>query len=248
MLVSGLARSEPRDRNDEAALGARIAELEALLTERVAQLARARKELSAFSIDYRQRVGRLHEELDELEAAIAAAELGQIAKRMAGETAAPNAPPAAESSEALPRFTSDAVRRLFRDVAKAIHPDLAENEAARDRRHALMIEANRAYALGDEERLRWILQAWEKRPEAVPGSDSEADRARLERRIAQLEEQLALVTGELDAVQESPMWKLKAMVDDAAANGKDLVRDMVARLKADIMIARNRLHAIEWTP
>jgi len=37
------------------------------------------------------------------------------------------------------------------------------------------------------------------------------------------------------------------MVDEATAQGKDLVRDMVARLKVDIMVARNRLHAIEWT-
>jgi len=146
----------------------------------------------------------------------------------------------------MPRYTSDAVRKLFRDVAKAIHPDLADDDDTRRRRHALMIEANRAYALGDEERLRWILESWERRPEAIEGSDPDATRSRLVRRIDQLQEQLALFTRELDALTDSPMWKLKVMVDAAAASGKDLVRDMVARLKADIMIARNRLHAIEF--
>ena len=73
--------------------------------------------------------------------------------------AASQAPAPADTA---PRLTTDAVRRLFRDVAKVIHPDLAHDPEARDRRHALMIEANRAYALGDEERLRWILQAWEQ--------------------------------------------------------------------------------------
>ena len=34
------------------------------------------------------------------------------------------------------------------------------------------------------------------------------------------------------------------MVDEAAARGKDLVRDMVGRLKRDIMVAQNRLDAI----
>ena len=34
------------------------------------------------------------------------------------------------------------------------------------------------------------------------------------------------------------------MVDEAAATGKDLVRDMVARLKRDIMVATNRLDAM----
>jgi hypothetical protein len=40
------------------------------------------------------------------------------------------------------------------------------------------------------------------------------------------------------------LGQLKAMVDDAAAAGKDLVRDMVGRLKRDILIATNRLDAI----
>ena len=34
------------------------------------------------------------------------------------------------------------------------------------------------------------------------------------------------------------------MVDQAAAGGKDLVRDMISRLKRDILVATNRLDAI----
>jgi hypothetical protein len=92
-------------------------------------------------------------------------------------------------------------------VAKAIHPDLARHEDTRDRRHALMIEANRAYAMGDEERLRLILQAWERSPEAVQGNDPEAMRLRLVRRIAQIEEQLIVLAAELNALQQSSLWK-----------------------------------------
>jgi hypothetical protein len=246
--VSGFARSEQRDRNDEAVLCARIGELEAMLTERIAQLARMKNELAAFSVDYRQRVGRLHEELDELEAAIAEAELGHISKRLAGESVRPDPSTSRAPSEPLPRHTSDVVRKLFRDVAKAIHPDLADDEAARDRRHAMMIEANRAYALGDEGRLRWILQSCSARPDAADGSNPEATRLRLQRRVALLDEQLAFAGAEVDAMKEKPMWQLKAMVEEAAVAGKGLVRDMVARLKVDIMVARNRLHATEWTP
>src|SRR5690606_23683342 len=138
----------------------------------------------------------------------------------------------------------DAVRTLFRDVAKTIHPDLARDEQARDRRHALMVEANRAYMLGDEAHLRWILAAWDRSPEAVRGSDAEAMRLRLVRRIASLEEQLDLTAGDVAAMQDSPLWKLKAMVDEAAAKGKDIVADMVARLKRDIMVATSRLDAM----
>jgi hypothetical protein len=133
---------------------------------------------------------------------------------------------------------------LFRDVAKAIHPDLASDEATRDRRHALMVEANRAYAMGDEEQLRVILEAWERSPEAVLGSDPEAMRLRVVRRIAQIEGQLETIADDLAALRESPLGKLKAMVDEAAAAGRDLMRDMIARLKRDIMVATNRLDAM----
>ena len=245
--MPSLVRSGQPDHQDLEDLRAQAAELEAMIATRATEVARMTRELATFKIEYRQRVGRLHEELDELEAAIAEAELGHIARRLAGsDGAARTDAPHDPQSELTPRYTSDAVRKLFRDVAKAIHPDLAGDESTRNHRHALMIEANRAYALGDEERLRWILQSWEQRPETIEGSGDDATRARLVRRLAQLEEQLVLFNGDLDALKDSPMWKLKVMVEEAAATGRDLVRDMVARLKTDIMIARNRLHAIEF--
>lgn len=64
---------------------------------------------------------------------------------------------------------------------------------------------------------------------------------RLVRRIAQIEEQLELVANAHAMLQESPMWQLKKMVDEEAAKGKDLVKDMVRRLKRDILVATNRL-------
>jgi hypothetical protein len=111
-----------------------------------------------------------------------------------------------------------------------------------------MVEANRAYALGDEERLRRILHAWENSPEAVQDSDPDATRLRLARRIAQLEDELHVCASDLADLKDSPLWKLKTMVDEAAARGKDLVADMVRRLKRDIMAARNRLDAMQWNP
>jgi hypothetical protein len=223
-------------------------DLELALDERAAEIARTKSDLEAFRIRYRQEVGLLHEELDEIECAIAELELGEIARRLEDGTGDRAAAPADPPVEPAARFTSDGVRRLFRDVAKIIHPDLARDEHTRDRRHTLMVEANRAYALGDEDRLRSILEAWERSPEAVHGTDPEAARLRLVRRIAQLEEQLSACAGDLSTLQDSPLWKLKAMVDEAAARGRDLVSDTVRRLKRDILAARNRLDAMRWNP
>lgn len=239
-----LVRSHQRNDDDPDELRARVVELEAVLGERITEAARVKSDLDAFEIDYRRRVGILHEKLDQLELEIAEAELGELSKRLASDSLSPGYAPAADRPAPPPHYTSDAARKLFRDVAKAIHPDLARDESTRDRRHALMIEANRAYELGDEEQLRIILQAWENSPEAVTGSDPDAMRLRLVRRIAQIEEQLATLADDLAALKDSPLGKLKAMVDEAAAQRKDLVRDMVGRLKRDIMVATNRLDAI----
>jgi hypothetical protein len=249
--MSTLVRpDQPTDDLDE--LRARVAELQTVLDQRAADADRMNREIDTFAARYRQQVGTLHEQLDELELGIAEAELGELSKNIA-EDGAPERgarkDAAAESKRGpLPRFTSDAVRKLFRDVAKTIHPDLAHDEHARDRRHALMIEANRAYALRDEEQLRKILEAWERSPEAVKGSDPAATRLRLERRLAQIEDQLEIYARDLAELQSSPLYELKTMVDKAADRGKDLVADMVTRLKRDIMAATNRLDAMRSTP
>ena len=239
-----LVRSHQRNDDDPDGLRSRVAELEAMLVERRVEVASVQSDLDVFEINYRQRVGILHERLDQLELEIAEAELGELSKRLESGSGGPRQSPSADRPAPPPRYTSDAARKLFRDVAKAIHPDLARDEATRDRRHTLMVEANRAYALGDEDQLRLILEAWERSPEAVQGSDPEAMRLRLVRRVAQIEEQLEILVQDLTALKESPLGKLKAMVDEAAATGKDLVRDMVGRLKRDILVATNRLDAM----
>ena len=242
--MTTLVPSGPHPDNDLENLRARVAECEGLLGERRDELTRTKGEFDAFRIRYRQEVGLLHEELDRLDLALAEAELGILNERLGQNTEPDPAAMAAERIDALPRFTSDAIRKLFRDVAKAIHPDLAQDELARNQRHTLMIEANRAYAVGDEEQLRAILEAWERSPEAVTGTDREAVRLRLVRRIAQIEEQLDLMAGDLAALKETALWKLKSMVDEESAKGKDLIQDMVRRLKRDILVATNRLDAL----
>jgi hypothetical protein len=241
---------QPED--DLEQLRARVAEFETVLEARAADADRLTRELDIFAALYRQKVGTLHEQLDRLELDIAEAELGELSKRVAEGGASPSAAPSpsfpSSSAEAGPRFTSDAVRKLFREVAKAIHPDLAHDEHTRDRRHALMIAANQAYALRDAEELDRILKAWSRSPEAVQGSDPAAIRLRLERRLTQITEQMETHTRDLDALRGSPLYELKTMADDAALRGRDLVGEMVTRLKRDIMAATNRLDAMRSAP
>ena len=239
-----------RPEDDLDRLRARIAEREAVLDARAEDADRIERELDMFAARYQKQVGTLHEQLDQLELDIAEAELGELSKQVADGRREPTfaPPPSMADPQPAPRFTSDAVRKLFRDVARTIHPDLAHDEHGRSRRHALMIQANRAYAMRDEEQLRKILESWERSPEAVQGSDPEATRLRLERRLAQIEEHLDACARDLSALQASRLYELKAMVDDAAARGSDLIADTVRRLKRDIMAATNRLDAMRSSP
>ena len=240
-----LVRQERPDEQDLNSLRDGIKGLEAQVTGKKAEIARTRTELDAFRVRYHQAVGMLHEELEALEQAITDIEVAELKRQGLLRDTDPEAEGTERRNETTARYTSDSVRKLFRDVAKAIHPDLAQDDHTRDRRHALMIEANRAYALGDEEQLRLILEAWERSPEAVPGNDPDAMRQRLIRRIDQLEDELAMLSGDLAELEASPLARLKTMVHDATARGRDLIRDTVTRLKRDIMIARNRLDAMQ---
>jgi hypothetical protein len=217
--------------------------LAAHLEDREDRLRQLSADLHVFKVTYHRRVGVLHEQLDELAAAIAEAEIGELSK-LIDEAGSPRPASPSDGPSAPPRLTSDAIRKLFRDVAKIIHPDLARDADALGRRHALMAEANRAYADGDEAQLRLILESWERSPEAVQGHDPTAQRLRLTLRIEQLEARLAGVERELDEIEASPVSALKAKVDEAAVNGRDLIAEMVKRLERDVLAATNRLAAM----
>ena len=70
-------------------------------------------------------------------------------------------------------FDSDSTQRrialkgLYREVAKRVHPDLTSDHADRRRRQILMAEANRAFAQGDVSRLASILEESDVKPEPV---------------------------------------------------------------------------------
>jgi hypothetical protein len=242
--VFSLVRSRPPDDRDLRDLRARVSERGAHLDARVARLTQCESELDAFKIRYRHEVGRRHEELDELDLEIAELELAELTRQLGTERTDRPSPPAETRSEPAPRFTTDAVRKLFRDVAKAVHPDLAESEHARQRRHALMIEANRAYALGDERGLRAILHAWESSAATLPASDADAVRLQLLRQLARIEDQLEACDSDLAELESSALWKVKLMSDEAAARGRDFIGEMVRALTRDIMVARNRRDAM----
>ena len=60
---------------------------------------------------------------------------------------------------------SEALKKLYRDLAKLVHTGKFLDEAEKARHDILMARVSKAYEEGDEEALREILNQWESSPE-----------------------------------------------------------------------------------
>jgi hypothetical protein len=222
---------------------ARAGALEAEVCRREIDVRALKLELQHLQRDYLGRLGGLYAELSDLEAAVAEAEVRAGLRPAAADEENEDAtgsevPPSSQRRHAQP---SDELKKMFRDVAKSIHPDLALDEPARCRRHSLMAEANRAYADRDADRLRLILQTWERSPEAIEDDEPDAVRRRAVRRVAELEDRLAALNAEWAELRRSAIYQLKSKIERTRAEGWDLFAEMVLQVRSDITRARARL-------
>lgn len=199
--------------------------LETELAQRELELTTLHAELNAFERKYQQIVGIRFAELDRIEA--------QILEYMAYLETSRDFNP------------SDSLKKLYREVAKQIHPDLATNEIERLRRQELMIEANQAYEEGDEEKLRNILYKWDSSPESVKGEGIAVELIRVLRQISQSRERLQAIEDELNAVQQTELCQLRNQVKSLEELGQDLLEEMAIELDEQIAVAQDRLKEIK---
>ncbi|MFD8146921.1 J domain-containing protein [Streptomyces sp. NPDC059708] len=94
---------------------------------------------------------------------------------------------------------TEEVRRLYRELVRRAHPDLAQDDAERERRDAFIARVNAAYGRGEERLLRELAEEWDAGPvqEAPAPSESEELYARLEW-LSQRKELLSMVAKELE--------------------------------------------------
>ncbi|RSS96801.1 hypothetical protein EF903_02420 [Streptomyces sp. WAC05292] len=188
-----------------------------------------RVEVENFSRLHHQKLGPMYTRLDELDALIAEARAARTGDeedlRLAREARSLVMPmPGVEelfhdwmdsdgiSDDAAAMLTdrpvrppqrvrpTEEVRRLYRDLVRRAHPDLAQDDAERERRDAFIARVNAAYGRGEEQQLRELAAEWEAGPAAARTQgygESEELYARLEW-LAQRKELLSVVARELE--------------------------------------------------
>jgi hypothetical protein len=230
---------------------AQLQVLSAQLLERERGLATFRSELHAFETTYRKALGSRYARLDELaelldetaEPVVDDAEPGPEEDGPAGRYPGQGLPGGQNwawgerepDKEPERRAVVDEdARRLFRQLARLIHPDLAGDPQERERRTNLMVAANDAYEQGDVAALERLLEDWHASPEAVTGSGAVAELERTLRRIAQVEAGMRGIDEELSELEASAMGWLRRRVEKAAREGWDLLAHMVRELDRQI--------------
>jgi hypothetical protein len=227
------------------------AALEAELADRELRVANLRAELAAFERQYLYFVGLRYAELDEWRARLTERlaveqpgnERVQRAAREARARARETKSAAGEPSGHAPRAfaATPEMKRLFRDVAKRIHPDLTSDRNDRARRQNLMAEANRAYERGDHEQLLKILTEYEHSPEAVAGDGPGAELIRVIRRVSQARSRLAEIEAEMQGLLRSDLHQLKLRVEEAEKSGQDILKQMMTKVDEQIAAAKRGL-------
>ena len=225
IMENGITRQLTPEQEELERKKSELAILETELVEKELDLATFQAELNVFEKEYMRIIGVRYTELDRIEA--------QINEYIELLEANQNFKPSSE------------LKKLYREVAKKIHPDLATEDDERQRRQQLMAEANQAYEDGNLERLQAILHDWQSSPESVKGKGISFELIRIIRQIAQSRKRLKTIQAEIRALEKTELFQLKTKVKEAQETGQDLLIDMSNELDEQISIATQELNKLK---
>ncbi len=225
--------------------------LEAELAQRELELVTFQAELNAFRNRYLQALGKLYAELDAILADLADL---QALKKPASHQAWKKAEQARTKAEESARSAnetkgqpknfkpSERLKKLYREIAKNFHPDLARDEEEQDQFQQLMAEANQAYKNGDEQLLEKLFTQGKHSPESVKGAGTGVDLVRVIRKIASIEKRFAQIAAEMNLLKSSSLNQLKLKYEEMKEKGIDLLEEMAGYLNRQITEACIRLN------
>lgn len=238
----------------------------ALLGQEIEELKQA---LGRFQVEYNAKVGWLYVELDKLELLIQEYRLriqlivderkvrlqeieDEVKRRFTArwqetrqtERETSGASEAYERQKAEPKLdeeTAQELKRLYRELAKRFHPDLAETEEERQENSEIMAEINQAYAQKDLDKLRKIVEREGERLRSVPGETLAEKLDRLTRESHRLDSVIQRLQGALEELKRSPTWEMMQKVEKAREDGQDVLAGLAGDLEEQIRRKREEL-------
>lgn len=146
-----------------------------------------------------------------------------------------------DDEDSAPNTAELSLKSLYRGVAKAVHPDLASDEADRRRRQELMALANEAYQTGNRQVLADLLSEWEQTPVFNSDLDIAMELVRVIRQIALVDQNIHAMIRQTEELKRTDIYLFKLRVDESLADGIDLMAEMAAKVDMDIARIRRRL-------
>jgi chromosome segregation ATPase len=227
-------------------LRAELEGAQADLIEAEAQLADELAQVNAFEFEFEARVGHLWDRLDALEAEIErykdriqmmrkgylSVERQYRRAWQAPPASAPTPPP-----QPLGPASEAQIKRLYRQLARRYHPDLATDDADRTYRTEKMAAVNDAYAarsLTELEVLAGEPDALILTGRAQPGQTEAGLIQALQDQLGRCQRRLRQIEGELRGLHQRPSVQLSLEVKVARRQGRDLLGEMAADLEHKI--------------
>ncbi len=131
---------------------------------------------------------------------------------------------------------ADALKRLYRDLARRFHPDLGGDQNERDRRTAIMSQINAAYTAGDLDALQALADDSSDPNGLLPALTLRS----LRKQLDELDAQIGRLTSERDELLYGATMKLKLDDKLARLKGRDLLAEMRAQMQHeyDVLLAQ----------
>ena len=230
-----------------------LRQLQGTLGELEAEYALTVRRVRDFELRFKPAVGDRHEELERLRSRVARA-WEAVARARGGaipdaSDRAPNDDPESASAvrdvEADSADTGDdSARLLFLALARQVHPDLAEDEDERRRRHEVMSEATLAYRNNDQRRLQWLIEHWQMQCEPILGIGPAPLWRRTNRQIAWVRYRIREVQHSLAQLHASSIAYIMEREAQARLSGINLIVEMRKRAVTDLEAAYRDLDRV----
>jgi len=128
------------------------------------------------------------------------------------------------------------LKKLYREIAKKVHPDLGKNDEDREHRTRLMQEVNKAYSEQNIEELKNILADWNDFDEDYFSDQVESEIKRLDSLILKVKQKIREINQQRIILERSELGQLNSQFVIAKEHGVDVLENVILDIQARINI------------